>query len=84
MKLSAYPNSVHYDADAVGRCEDVLLNGESVRFCHFADEEAGYVIRTKVDECGAPVTKGEHFVFERVTGRVEIVMRKVLEDNPHE
>ncbi|RJT32798.1 hypothetical protein D3227_25705 [Mesorhizobium waimense] len=72
MKLSANPKSPHYVRDLIGH-NRILLHGVDMRDVTFANDEAGYIIRTKRDDKGNLVTKGNLIVHERVYGAVQII-----------
>jgi len=57
----------------------VLLDGEPVDSYHEANDEEGYIIRTKVRHTGrgpSPVFEGGRLATERVDGKVEIARKQ--------
>jgi hypothetical protein len=72
MRLSCDPESEYYDPVLIHRTR-VLLDGQAVHYCHFADEEHGVVVVTKFDADGHIVLDGEYIVCEKLQGVVKIV-----------
>lgn len=72
MRISADPHDPGYEAFCRNRRVVVLLDGDPQRFVVTADEEAGVIVRYRLDECGRPVFDDERLVKDVVLGRVEV------------
>lgn len=75
MRLSADRSSPFYDEDKVSRAT-VFVDGEELKACVEADEEAGTAKAIKLNSAGLPVREGYELVTYDVTGKVEIRIRE--------
>lgn len=75
MRLSADRTSPYYDGDKVSRAT-VFVNGEELKSCREADEEAGTATAFKVNSIGQPIVENGELVPYEVTGKVEIRIRE--------
>jgi hypothetical protein len=76
MRISADEHDPGYEAYCRNRNVVVLLDGDPQRFAVTADEEAGVLVRYRLDDRGRPVFDGERLVRDVVLGRVEVRPRK--------
>jgi hypothetical protein len=75
MRISADAHDPGFEAYCRNRRVVVLLDGDPQRYVVTADEEAGLIVRYRLDEHGRPVSDGERLVKDVVLGRVEVRRR---------
>ncbi len=75
-RVSAEQSDPGYEAYCRNRRVVVLLDGDPQRLAVTADEEAGLLIRCKVDDRGRPLVANGALVKETLTGHVQIRPRR--------
>jgi hypothetical protein len=80
VRVSTDHNDPGYDAfrKAIldGKSVFVFLDGKDMTGrCRTADDEDGFVVRLAMSDTGDPLIEGDCFVYETVTGNVEIITK---------
>lgn len=68
-------------ANKADRGARVYLDGQFVKDCTFADDDAGYVLAAARDETGRLKRDGDHILIEKRTGAVRIERRQATVRN---
>lgn len=76
MKLSANPESEHYNRDMIGKCKVIWCGLDVTGQCMFADEDDGYVIVTLRDAEGRLEVLNNAVVEKKLRGAVHIIDKR--------